>query len=68
MDQISASPQAINLFSPAQEGLKPITMNPPRVLVRTCLTTHIYTHAKEAYLSGQSEGISPFPTSPVMLL
>lgn len=47
MDQINASAQAINLFPPAQEGLNPIIMNPPQVLVKTCLTTHIYTQEKK---------------------
>ena len=60
VDQTNASTQEINLFPPAQEGLKPIIMNPPQVLVRTCLTTHIYTQEKATFLSGEAEGISLF--------
>lgn len=58
----------LTFFLLPQDGLEPVIMNPPQVLVRTCPTIHICTQEKEAYLSGQSEGISPFSTSPQMLL
>lgn len=51
VDQINASLQAIHLLPPAQEGLNPILMNPPQVLVKTCLTTHLYTQEKDFFFS-----------------
>lgn len=69
VDQINASPQAINHLPPAQEGLNPILMNPPQVLVKTCLTTHLYTQEKDFFFfSGQTEGISLFSAFSYMLL
>lgn len=35
-------------------------MNPPQVLVKTCLTTHLYTQEKDFFSSEQAEGISVF--------
>lgn len=56
-------PRQLTFFPPGQEGLNPTIMNPPQVLVRTCLTKLIYTQEKEISVSGQAEGISPFSTS-----
>lgn len=68
MDQINASAQAINLFPPAQEGLNPIIMNPPQVLVKTCLTTHIYTQEKRSFFSQDRQKVFLFSTSSHMSL
>lgn len=56
-------PRQLTFFPSAQEGLNPTIMNPPQVLVRTCLTKLIYTQEKEIFVSGEAEGISPFSTS-----
>lgn len=69
VDQINASPQAINLFPPAQEGLNP-TNNESSSGISTDLSDHTPLHPgkRRFFSSEQAEGISLFSPYSHMLL
>lgn len=69
MDWINASPQAINSFPPAQEGLNPIN-NEFSSGISDDLPDHTPLHPGKRFFfsSGQAEGISLFSVYSYMLL